>query len=431
MKGEILPLSKICSNQSRRFTPPNGKKVWFVNTGDVLDGNFLHRKISLWDTLPGQAKKSIKENDVLYSEIRPGNGRFAFVRKEDAHAVVSTKFMVLEANRHVYPRYLYHLLTSKKIQREMKQIAESRSGTFPQITFDSIEHLEVYLPEKKDQIIISKILDFFSNKIELNKRTNETLERIANALFKSWFVDFDPVAAKAERRSTELPNEISDLFADSFEDSELGEIPKGWNIQNLEGVIDEYIDNRGKTPPIQSFEIPLVEVKHLASNLFPNLKTEKYVSHETFRTWFRKYVQKYDLLISTVGTIGLTSIVFNSQFAIAQNVLGLRFCNKILSLYMFYLIKNTYFQYQINARLVETVQKSIKRKDLNQIPIILPDVEVLEEFAKIIVPVLERQYCINTENQTLELLRDTLLPKLISGELRVPDDEKMLEEIGI
>lgn len=233
MTSHFLPLSKICSNESRRFIPPASGKVWFVNTGDVFEGEFLHSKISDWHVLPGQAKKAIRKHDLLYSEIRPGNGRYAYVEDDFCDAVVSTKFMVLQAKANTLPRYLYHLLTSGETQEVMKQIAESRSGTFPQITFDSISHLEFNIPSLEEQQAISDALDLFEDKIKLNRKTSETLEAMAKALFKSWFVDFDPVRAKAEGRPTGLPQEISDLFPDTFEDSELGEIPSGWKVSEL------------------------------------------------------------------------------------------------------------------------------------------------------------------------------------------------------
>ena len=133
------------------------------------------------------------------------------------------------------PRYLYHCLTSPKVEEEMKRIAESRSGTFPQITFDSVAHIEIGIPDLRSQQLISSFLDSLESNIELNRKTNETLEGIAKALFKSWFVDFDPVRAKAEGRPTGLPDEISELFPDSFEESELGEfgVQRGCTIMKL------------------------------------------------------------------------------------------------------------------------------------------------------------------------------------------------------
>ena len=163
---------------------------------------------------------------------------------------------------------------------------------------------------------------------------------------------------------------------------------------------------------------------------FPDLNTDKHVSKDIFDSWFRKHVKKYDVLISTVGTVGLTTCVFNSNFAIAQNVLGLRFSTKSMSLYMFNLIKSNYFQHQMNSRLVETVQKSIKRKDLNEIPNLVPSEKILIEFFDFASSNLEKQFNNELQNTTLSNLRDMLLPELISGKLTIPDAENLVEEAG-
>jgi len=168
----------------------------FLNTSDILLGNVLHRTYTLVRDWPGQAKKSIRRDDILFSEIRPANGRWAFIDFEADDYVVSTKLMVIRGDKNrVVPRFLYHFLTSAETTRWLQHLAESRSGTFPQITFDQVAELEIALPPLDAQTAIAKFLDDIEEKIELNRRMNETLEAMARALFKSWFVDFLPVRA--------------------------------------------------------------------------------------------------------------------------------------------------------------------------------------------------------------------------------------------
>jgi type I restriction enzyme, S subunit len=374
-----------------------------------------------------------ERGDTLFARITPclENGK---ISRYDGPGTAfgSTEFIVIRGKEGVtLSNFAYYYSTWEKFREFCIQNMIGSSGR-QRVPVDALDNWTVSLPSLPEQKKIADLLDSFDSKIELNQKMNETLEEIAKTLFKSWFIDFDPVRAKAEGGPTGLSKEISDLFPDSFEDSELGEIPKGWKIELFQDVVDEYVDNRGKTPPLVDIGIPLVEVKHMHDNSqFPDLNTDKYVSKDIFDSWFRKHVEKYDVLISTVGTIGLTTCVFNSNFAIAQNVLGLRFSTKSMSLYMFNLIKSNYFQHQMNSRLVETVQKSIKRKDLNEIPTLVPSEKILIEFFNFASANLEKQFNNKLQNATLSNLRDMLLPKLISGQLTIPEADNIIKKESV
>jgi len=404
----------------------------FVEMKD-LDPSIRTVKSKYSKEFSGSGSK-FESGDTLLARITPclQNGKTSQYRGAESAAWGSTEFIVLRGiDGKSDNTFIYYFSKSSAFRSHAIQNMVGSSGR-QRVPNDAVENYECELPSLQDQKAIAHILGTLDDKIELNQKMNQTLEDIAKAIFKSWFVDFDPVRAKAEGRPTGLPPEISDLFPDELVDSEIGEIPKGWILSAFDDLVEEYIDNRGKTPPTENSGIPLVEIKHIYPNsLFPNLNTDKYVSKDTLESWFRKYVKKYDVLISTVGTIGLTSIVFNEEFAIAQNILGFRFKNESLSTFMFCMIKSMYFQNQINARLIETVQKSIKRKDLNTIPVLVPDENLIGRFFNIVNPLIERSYNNSCQNEVLSELRDTLLPKLISGELRIPDAEKFLEEAGI
>ena len=449
-------LGDISRNISRRFDFNAYPNVVFINTGDVLNNQFLHCDISNVKDLPGQAKKAIKKGDILYSEIRPGNGRYLFVDNDLDNYVVSTKFMVIEPNANiVLPEFLFLLLISNEITEYFKMIAESRSGTFPQITFDSVSNLSLNIPDKETQQKILDIITPLDDKIELNTQINQTLEQITQALFKSWFVDFDPVRAKVQALSDGLSLEQAELAAmqaisgktpeeltalsqtqpDRY--AELAEtakafpcemvevsnsiyIPKGWKIKYFNEIIDTYIDNRGKTPPIEKQGIPLLEVKHLPKNsVFPDLNTTKYISNDTYENWLRNKPEALDIMLSTVGTVGRVNLVpTNNKIAIAQNILGFRFnLEKATQIYMFYLMKSEKFIFDMEARVVETVQKSIKRKDLEKIPLLIPTLELQNLFSKFVIPFVIKQN--NSENTNLEKIRNDLLPKLLSGEIQL------------
>jgi type I restriction enzyme S subunit len=136
----------------------------------------------------------------------------------------------------ICPRYLSYQLSGGKAVTWLK--SNSEGTTMPSLNQDILSRFPITLLPIVEQKAIAHILGTLDDKIELNRKTNETLEAMAKALFQSWFVDFDPVRAMAEGRPTGLPAEISDLFSDSLEESELGEIPRGWEIAAIDHIIN-------------------------------------------------------------------------------------------------------------------------------------------------------------------------------------------------
>ena len=180
----------------------NDENVILVNTSDVLEGKVLNHTQMPNKNLKGQFKKTFRKNDILFSEIRPANKRFAFIDFEDtSNYIASTKLMVLRHNAKVIPEYLYAILKSNYILAELQHLAETRSGTFPQITFTSeLAPMKVNLPDKKTQKQIVSILSSIEQKMDSNETINNNLEQQAQAIFKAWFVDFEPFGG-------ELPND--------------------------------------------------------------------------------------------------------------------------------------------------------------------------------------------------------------------------------
>lgn len=148
-----------------------------INTSDVENGVMHEGTLTLVQDLKGQFKKTIKKNDILYSEIRPANRRFALVTKDDcSDYVVSTKLMVLrKKNKDVDLKYLYYCLTNQPFLDMLQRRAENRIGSFPQITFDLLSEYAFYIPLLEEQKRISNVISFIDRKIELNKRINDNL----------------------------------------------------------------------------------------------------------------------------------------------------------------------------------------------------------------------------------------------------------------
>ncbi len=175
-------LGDVAKNVSITFDFKRTPEVVFINTGDVLEGDFLHSKRSLHAGLPGQAKKSIRPDDILFSEIRPANKRYAYVDFDSSDYVVSTKFMIIRGSQEIHPRLLYRILTAKETLDEFQVQAESRSGTFPQITFDSISHLPIVLPPIEIQEAFQREVGKMDAQIKVNKHQSRTLATLRDTL---------------------------------------------------------------------------------------------------------------------------------------------------------------------------------------------------------------------------------------------------------
>ncbi len=302
-------------------------------------------------------------------------------------------------------------------------MAETSTSAYPSIKPSVIGDLEIELPSLEEQKAIAHILSTLDEKIELNKKINKTLEDIAQAIFKHWFVDF------------EFPNENGEPYKSSggeMVESELGMIPKGWEVIEL-GNLVEIVDNRGKTPPQenQKTNYPIIDVKALSgdSRIIDYNKCIKYVSRETYNSWFRSgHPKEGDILLSTVGSLAEMKIFSGNIGCIAQNVVALR-CIGTSNLYLYqYLkhIKSDLVSYNIGS-----VQPSIKITHIIKHKILKPDMKIENQFHSLIKNLTELIINNCFQNNSIVLLRDTLLPKLMSGEIRVPrDQEEESEEVS-
>ncbi|ENM5784940.1 restriction endonuclease subunit S [Vibrio metoecus] len=207
-------LTMLVDTISKTYPLKTVDKVIFLNTGDIEDGRFLHADFSKVAGLPGQAKKSIQCNDILFSEIRPKNKRFAYVNFEAEHHVVSTKLMVLRAKQDVHPLFAYFLLTLEKTTNELQRIAELRSGTFPQITYTELGLISFSLPNDTKLIdaFVGLYLQPFYEKSFKSRDENKTLTKLRDTLLPKLIsgelrLDDIELAVEQEAVSAEQQNE--------------------------------------------------------------------------------------------------------------------------------------------------------------------------------------------------------------------------------
>ena len=165
-------IGDVCNTISVTYRG-NAKDVVLINTSDVLEGKCLNHQKTPNKNLKGQFKKTFQQGDILYSEIRPANKRYAYVNFAPKDYIASTKLMVIRHNDKITPQYLFYILTNDVIIRELQMIAESRSGTFPQVTFSELANFSISLPPISQQKEIVAVLKSFDSKIDLNQRIND------------------------------------------------------------------------------------------------------------------------------------------------------------------------------------------------------------------------------------------------------------------
>jgi len=311
-------------------------------------------------------------------------------------------------------RFLYYLMKSLQIDRSAIGSAQ------PLVTQSGLKVLPCCCPPLPEQRAIAHILGSLDDKIVLNRRINETLEAMARAIFKSWFVDFDPVRAKAEGRDTGLPKEIADLFPDSFEDLELGEIPKEWEVRSLDEIA-EYLNGLAcqKYPPEDDDSLPVIKIRELRQGITEN------TDRATSNVPSQYIVRDGDILFSWSGSL-LVKIWCNGKGVLNQHVFKVSSSQFPKWFYYFWTIKHLE-EFQRIAADKATTMGHIKRHHLTDAKVLVPPGNLLSAMNRCLTPFIEKQIINDIEVRTLTQTRDTLLPKLISGEFRVSYDEKFLE----
>ena len=324
--------------------------------------------------------------------------------------------------------YLLYLLQTEEMLDQLK--ARATGTTVVGIKQSELRKVQLSLPPVDQQVAAARILKALDDRITLLRETNATLEAIAQALFKSWFVDFDPVRAKAEGCQPEgMDATTVALFPASFEESELGLVPKGWVVKPVGDAVDCL---GGGTPDTKepSYWEPAEHCwttpKDLSGLQSPVLlRTERQLSTLGLAKVSSGLLPAGTLLLSSRAPIGYLAIA-QMSVAVNQGYIAIPRGGELSPLYMLFWCRQN--MEGIKGRANGSTFMEISKKAFRPIPALVPTVEVLDAFANIAEPLFER--LIEGERQALTLtqLRDTLFPRLISGQLRLPEAESMVEE---
>ncbi len=298
----------------------------------------------------------------------------------------------------------------------------------PNLNTSIMEALPFLLPPLPEQRAIAHILGTLDDKIELNRRMNETLEAMARAIFKSWFVDFDPVRAKARgEQPAGLAPEIASLFPDALVETELGEAPKGWEVAAI-GDLAEIVG--GSTPStkepaywedgVHSWATP----KDLSGLSVPVLlETERRVTDAGLGRISSGLLPVGTVLLSSRAPIGYLAIA-EIPVAINQGFIALKPKKTVSNFFL--LLWCSFGHDEIVSRANGSTFLEISKASFRPIPLVAPPSQIMAAFDSLVRPIYKRIMQSERETRSLAALRDTLLPKLISGELRVADAERFV-----
>ena len=395
VEWQTVRLGNIAStNQSTYSSKEDWKFVNYLDTGNIKMNQVdeIQYINTSMDKLPSRAKRKIRFNSIIYSTVRPNQLHYGIIKNQPENFLVSSGFAVIDVDfDKAVPEYIYYVLTQQEITEYLQNIAEQSVSAYPSIKPSDIENLEFPLPDRKTQEKIVSILKSIDEKIVQNNEINNNLEQQAQAIFQSWFIDYEPFG---------------------------GKMPEDWTL----GILGDFVEiKRGGSPrPIQEY---------LAEDGFRWLKisdatgiTSPYIldiKEHIKESGLKKtvFLNAGSLVLSNSATPGIPKIL-DVDSCIHDGWLYFpksKLSNEYLYLYFKYIRKG------LVALGNGSVFTNLKTDILKNYPTALPSEGVLADFESIIQPMFEQILTLTRENHSLNLLRETLLPKLMSGEFDVTD----------
>lgn len=412
-------LGDICeTNKSQYSNKENWHHFKYLDTGNITKGNIDNiQEFDSFESLPSRARRKVTDGDIIYSSVRPNQEHYGYISNPSADILVSTGFIVISANKDIInPIFLYNYLTQPKITKYLQAIGEQSVCTYPAIKPSDIEDLVIKIPSLDIQAIIASILSSLDSKIENNRKICANLEAQAQALFKHWFIDFAP-------------------FKDGkFVESELGMIPEGWRVGTYSDIIKDTISGDwGKDSSVGNYNHKVACIRGCD---FQDVKMglrgktpERFILEKNFQS---KHFENKDVLVEISGgtaTVSTGRVCPVSQLLIDKyngDVVCTNFCKLIrpiegYSSYLYYSWKYKYdrkvmFGYENGTSGI----KNFSIKDFTtREPLVLPTLTALNEFEGMIEHIHTQIQNCGSESSKLAVIRDTLLPKLMSGEIKV------------
>lgn len=437
----------VVTNPDAYTIKENWSYVEYLDTGNITRGVISEiQKINRGEPLPSRARRKVDPQDIVYSSVRPINRHYGLIANPLPLMLVSTGFVVVRAKREkADPRFLYYVLTQDSVVNILQVIGEHSTSAYPAIKPGDIESLPCRLPPLPEQKAIAHVLGSLDDKIEANRQMNATLEAMAQALFKSWFVDFDPVIDNALAAGNPIPYEllphaaarealgdahkflpdnIQKLFPATFTHTvDLGWIPDGWGTQPLYDIA-AFINGAA----YKSFHfteeagaLPVVKIAEIKGGVTSQTKFTKTVLAEKYRiddgdilfSWSGNPDTSIDTFVWTCGPGWLNQHIFRVALKAEED-----------RNFVYYQLKLLRPVFAEIARDKQTTGLGhVTAQDMKRLHVIHAPDSIRRAFNNLVSPLFDRWYANLVHSRDLAKTRDTLLPKLLSGELRLPLDE--------
>ena len=462
--SEFAKLKDLCLKIGSGATPRGGNNVYLdkgnytlIRSQNVYNEGFSeHGIVYISDS---DAKKldnvSVEENDVLINITGDSVARVTLPDNRYLPARVNQHVAILRANPEKLDfQFLKYSLIEKSMQEYLLTLASS-GATRNALTKGMLENIEIKLPSLDEQKRVSGLLSKFDQKIQLNTQINKTLEQIAQALFKSWFVDFDPVRAKVQALSDGLsleqaelaamqtisgktPEELTALsqtqpdryaelaetakaFPCEMEEIDGVEVPKGWEVKPLPEIID-FLEG----PGIRNWQytdeedgIKFINIRCIQNGDLTLTTANKITKEEAFGKYKHFQLEEDDIVVSTSGTLGRFAFVRKEHLPLSLNTSVIRFRpikNKSTLGFITGFVENQ-LQHELEIRASGSAQRNFGPTHLKQISLLVPDFKLLELHQKYAYSLFKKRKQLLSEIDVLKDTRDLLLPKLLNGEI--------------
>ena len=373
-------LGDVCLTNMESYS--SNDKWNFVNYLDT--GNITSNRIDKiqyidieCDKLPSRAKRKVKYNSIIYSTVRPNQKHYGIIKSKPENFLVSTGFTVIDVKpSNVDADFLYFLLSSNEITETLHAIAEQSTSAYPSIKASDIEDLKILLPKLSTQKQIASLLMGLENKIATNTAINKNLESQAQAIFKSWFVDFEPFG---------------------------GEMPRDWKLLMLGDV--SIMGAGGDKPE---------EVSEVKTDKCPYPIYSNGLSEDGLHGYTNNYkISVESVTVSARGTIGFVCLRHIPYTPIVRLITLIPYTDIVSSKYLYLWLKNTHIAG------TGTTQQQLTVPAFKKTEILIPTKNEMKSFTTRLNPLFEKIWENQKENEKLATLRDTHLPRLMSGEIDV------------
>jgi type I restriction enzyme, S subunit len=396
----------------------------FVRSQNVFDFKFNSSEVRFISDEAAQKLKGVhlQKDDILLNITGDGRtfARCCIVDEEVLPAAVNQHVAIIRLDQQVcLPGYLLAYLCLPETKAYIASF--NAGGSRRAITKGYIESFEIPAVPIEKQKVIQDVLFSLISKIDLNQTLNQTLEEIAQAIFKSWFVDFDPVKAKMSGEQPEgVSAETAVLFPKKLVESELGLIPEEWAVGALHDIAKFQNGYAFKGKDLTEDGFPVVKIGSVKPGIV-DLQACSYVTEKTVEPLERFKLNVGDILVGMTGYVGETGLVPHSSVAPYMNQRVGRLTPMHQELYelLYVIVRDRKYKQFAEAQAQGSAQANVSGKSLMSYPIVIPPKNIIESFSNLVSPMLKQKLIFFAQSELLAHIRDTLLPKLLSGEIEL------------